>query len=139
MWSEPFDPASFAKLGLAPARTIEVRWQWDGRAVTYRAEHGVIPKIVAGRHYLAALVQLEADPATRCKLLVLNGDGSVRFTLPDTAKTPRGVDAVEWVSFESMKPVIEDHFAAIADVGDGQWAFIVDAASGGLMVRGEAR
>lgn len=135
----PFDAVAFSKLGWQPDKIIEVRWRWGSEAVSIRGEHGIYAHFVFGHHYVAALLQQAADPNQKCELVVYNGDGTLRLTLPREARTPRGLERVEWVSFESMAANVDDHFGAIADVGDGQWAYVVNAVTGDLTFRGESR
>jgi len=135
----PIDPVSFAKLGWKPDKTIEARWKWSGTPVSLKGEHGIWPHIVHGGWYIAALVQLAPDPDRRCRLVIYNGNGSVRHVVPTQVPTLTGPGWVEWVEFESMKQDVEGVFGAIGEEPGGQMAYFINADTGAIRLRGESR
>jgi len=136
---EEVGPREFAKLGWKPERTIEVRWKWSGTPVSVKGEHGIWTKIVHGGWYIAALVQLAPDPDRRCRLVIYNGNGSVRHVVPTQVPTLTGPGWVEWVAFESMKRDVEGVFCAIGEELGGQMAYFINADTGAIKLRGESR
>lgn len=78
----PVTPENLRALGLQPAKTIAVQWDFDGRTVVYRAAISMLTRLAEGGE-LVAVIEESGAQGVPAMLSVINGDGSLRLVVPN--------------------------------------------------------
>ena len=69
-------------LGWNPEKVIELKWEVNGRHLTFKSEYGLLAVVVPNRRSIAVMKEND-DSGSNSSLIILDVNGAIKFRVQD--------------------------------------------------------
>ena len=138
MLTEGMDLSDIERLGWPASPIVEARWSHDGKPISIKMTPGSLAKVVAGRHYVAILInQVDKTPS---RLLILDQDGMICREVSNRQSINGKLERVDFGWFEKPRVTDGQIVSVVVSLPRGvTYQLDVDAVSGNVIRTKESR